>query len=62
VGISHQLEASTCHDDAATCGCSVGSNEFQSKVYILFGETMHYMFAGLTNACVNSSDTNASKT
>ena len=55
MGIPYQLEASTCHDDTATCGCSVGSNEFQSKVYILFEETMHYMFAGFTNACIKSS-------
>ena len=45
MGISYQLEASTSLDDTATCGCSVGSNEYQSKVYVLFEKVMHYMFA-----------------
>lgn len=35
MGISYQLEASTCHDDTATCGGSISSTECQSKVYVI---------------------------
>ena len=50
MGIFYQLEASTCHDDTATRGRSVRSNECQSKVYVLFEKNVHCMFAGFTNA------------
>ena len=53
MGISYQLEASTCHDDIATCDGFVGSNECQSKVYVLSEKVMHYMFAEFTNAYMN---------